>query len=120
MAGRHRRQFDEELAARLAYNGSSNHEISEILGISDHTLKTHCRKLLAKSRAQRRHDLRMWQTETAKAGNPALQIWLGKNELGQSDKHEPPVTRVIVEYADRGIDDRDPDEAAPGSEDDPA
>jgi len=40
-------------------------------------------RILQKGRALRKCHLRLKQTEVALAGNPAMLIWLGKQELGQ-------------------------------------
>lgn len=84
--GRPKAKIDQSEVERLAYGGASNREIADILGVDDKTIKAHFSAILAKQRAVRRFDLREAQTATAKAGNPALLIWLGKQELGQQDR----------------------------------
>lgn len=111
--------IDEAKIEALALAGASTNEIALILDVDDQTLHNRFSKFIEKKRAERRVQLREWQAKAAQEGNPAMLIWLGKNQLGQVDKHEPIVTRVTVQYADRGID-GDPDETAQGSEEDPA
>ena len=46
-------------------------------------------KKLTQKRQHRKNDLRQAQTDTAlSAKNPVMQIWLGKNDLGQTDKQD--------------------------------
>lgn len=66
--------------------GASNREIADMFGCDEGTIR-HERYavLLAKARAERRMKLRQMQWKSAEAGSVAMQIFLGKNELGQSD-----------------------------------
>ena len=73
---------------QLALNGCVNGTIASIMDIPLQTLVDNCRGMLIKKRAERKNNLRKLQLTTAKNGNPALLIFLGKNELGQADKQE--------------------------------
>lgn len=78
----------EALAAGAAFNGSPNPEIAAMLGCAESTLKRRFGPILRKQRALRKVAIRGYQMQAAKKGNPALLIWLGKQELGQRDMIE--------------------------------
>ena len=75
----------EDLVIAHARNGSPNAEIAAILGCSEGVIRQRFSKALKKGRAERKALVRKLQLESAKKLNPALLIWLGKNELGQVD-----------------------------------
>lgn len=69
-------------------------EAADLIGCSDTTLKRRIKERYPglsfeqyrrKCMAKTKHNLRAAQIRTALNGNAALQIWLGKNMLGQSD-----------------------------------
>ena len=69
---------------RLAYNGATNRDISEVLKIRESELEGRFEALLVEARAARRVLLRGKQTEVAvKGGSAAMLSLLGKDELGQ-------------------------------------
>jgi DNA-binding CsgD family transcriptional regulator len=84
--GRPKADIDEARVAELALDGARNSEIAAILDIDAKTVENRFSRLLTKKRAERKIDIRKYQMEQAKAGNPAMLIWLGKNELDQTDK----------------------------------
>jgi len=95
MAGRGKKKqiTNKELkqAEEYAFNGCKNNTICGLMGWNHNFLEDRpdILKRLAKKRAEREFDLRKAQTDTAiKAKNAVMQIFLGKNELGQSDKQE--------------------------------
>lgn len=117
--------IDEARVEELIRDGASINEIGHLLNVDDATITRRCRKLIDKVRAERRVALRKLQWASAASGNAALLIWLGKNELGQSDQVTATINRIVVEYADmrrRGIDGGDdtdnPPEAASRSDED--
>ena len=69
----------------LAMDGCQNGTIAHITGIANTTLIRRFGKLLTKKRCERKHNLRKNQTNLSE-NNPAMAIFLGKNELGQVDK----------------------------------
>jgi hypothetical protein len=73
---------------KLALNGCQNNTIASIMGIPVQTIVDNFREVLTKKRAERKNDLRTHQNTAAKKGNPALLIFLGKNELDQADKQD--------------------------------
>ena len=85
---RPKRVFSDVIIQRMedmAINGCQNGTISHVLDISNTTLVRRFGKLLTKKRCERKELLRTNQTQLAKT-NPAMAIFLGKNELGQADK----------------------------------
>lgn len=75
----------EQVISGAAFAGSPDREIAALFGCSEATLKAHFQPVLSKERARRKISIRGWQMTAAKRGNPALLIWLGKNELDQKD-----------------------------------
>lgn len=78
-------------AGEYAYNGCQNNTIEGLMDWSDDFInkRPELSKFLTKKRQERKKDLRKAQTDTAiTAKNAVMQIFLGKNELGQSDKNE--------------------------------
>lgn len=73
---------------RLALSGCQNCTIATIMDIPVQTLVDNFREILTKKRCERKYNLRKQQDAAAKKGNPALLIFLGKNELGQADKQD--------------------------------
>lgn len=88
-------------------------EIASVLNVSYDTLerrvrekyKTSFAEYIKKHSAKGRTSLRRMQYRTAESGNATMQIWLGKQYLGQSDKVESdittagaPVTAPVIKY----------------------
>jgi len=70
----------------LAYIGCTVKEIAEFYECTDRTIRNRFSEKLAKGRAKRKQDLREAQWKSAiTSGNITMQIWLGKQELGQSE-----------------------------------
>jgi hypothetical protein len=76
----------EGMVADAASAGSPDREIAALLGVSERTVRRRFGRVLTKKRAERRLALRKAQWTTAMAGNPAMLIWLGKQELEQMDQ----------------------------------
>ncbi len=84
--GRPRANIDEERVADLAYKGASNRDIAAVLGCDHKTIASRFSPILEKRRADRRIALKEAQLMAAIGGNATMLIWLGKNELDQTDK----------------------------------
>ncbi|MCK9600084.1 MAG: hypothetical protein M0R06_13650 [Sphaerochaeta sp.] len=103
-AGRPHRSLDEERIGQMAFNGCKNSEIANILGCDDETLKNNYSLILDKKRAERREALRAKQTERALKGDIPMLIFLGKNELDQTDKQIqeiPGVEAALYEISEK-------------------
>lgn len=110
--GRPPKDLDEQRVDQLAYQGCRNSEIAYILGVDDMTIAHRFSTILTKARARRRAELRMKQFEKAMQGDTTMLIWLGKNELKQTDKAEQKLGGTVaikVEYEDLPPDIPDPD-----------
>lgn len=85
---RPRKEIDERKVEQLASIGCSEKEIGQLLGCSDDLLERRFAGPLKRGRARRNQNLRKLQYEAAKRGNVTMQIWLGKQWLGQKDSPE--------------------------------
>lgn len=79
--------IDYELVAKLAEIQCTQEEIARILGCSTKTLQRDEEYgLIYKKAAETgRMSLRRYQWKSAEKGNVTMQIWLGKQFLGQKD-----------------------------------
>ena len=80
-------KIDEDEVARLALLNCHTRTIAKILGYSENTIRRRCGALIEEKRAEHRAELRKAQYEKATIGKDAgLLMFLGKNELDQTDK----------------------------------
>ncbi len=79
-------QLNAKEIENYAKLGATNREIARMLGCDEGTIRGRFSANLNKARADRKITLREAQWKAALAGNPALLIFLGKNELKQTDK----------------------------------
>ena len=80
--------IDTKQLQKLASLGCTNKEISEFFGCSADLLEKSYSEFLTKGRAEQKIRLRQLQWQSAEKGNVVMQIFLGKNMLGQQDKIE--------------------------------
>lgn len=77
----------------LAAIGCTLREIASVMGVSRDSLIRHAQDLIAQGKAQGRMSLRRAQWRRGVIdGHPQLLIWLGKQILGQRDRHDTTVT----------------------------
>lgn len=70
-------------------------EISEAFGVSEDTVESWCKdtydetfsEVYKKKSSKGNMSLRRWQLKSAEKGNVTMQIWLGKQHLGQKEKY---------------------------------
>ena len=102
--GRPKKPIDLELVEKLAHIQCTYSEIASTLSVSVDTL-TRNRDFAAtykRGAESGRKSLRRMQFESANKGNIAMQIWLGKQYLGQSDyvtkevRELPPLRNLSV------------------------
>lgn len=86
--GRPKIELDYKLIEKLAHIQCTQAEIADVLGVSTKTLQRDeefCR-IYKKGMNEGRTSLRRMQYDSAKKGSVSMQIWLGKQYLGQKDE----------------------------------
>ena len=94
--GRKLLELDGAKVVELARIGCTLEEIAAVMGCNRQTIKNRFAAEVAEGVEHLRHSLRRWQYIKAKDGNVAMLIWLGKQSLGQRDKHDSTVTEQVV------------------------
>lgn len=100
--GRPRIELDREALRALAVMQGTYDEMAAVMGCSPDTLTRHYKDVIDAARATGRMSLRRFQYVNARNGNATMQIWLGKQWLGQKDvatieTRELPGWDVVVE-----------------------
>jgi len=80
--------IDTKEVFKLASYGCTNKEIADFFGCSADLLEKSYSEFLRKGRTDVKIRLRQLQWTSAENGNVTMQIFLGKNILGQQDKIE--------------------------------
>lgn len=80
--------IDPNEVEKLASIGCSNQEIASFFDCSKDTIEGRFSAEVAKGRENGKTRLRRLQLQAAQKGNVVMLIWLGKQMLGQKDKHE--------------------------------
>jgi len=83
--GAKKRIILEREVTELARLHCSYNEIASFFGLPVETLKYQFRDVIVKAKEETKQALRRAQLKSALGGNVTMQIWLGKNMLGQSD-----------------------------------
>lgn len=86
--GRPTKEVDERILSGLAAIQCTYAEMSAVIGVDESTLRRTYAALIEKERESGKMSLRRAQFSNALKGNTVMQIWLGKQYLGQKDKHE--------------------------------
>tara|TARA_Y100000114_G_C11545324_1_gene224586 strand:+ start:264 stop:569 length:306 start_codon:yes stop_codon:yes gene_type:complete len=81
-------KIDTKQITKLAILGCTNTEIADFFGCGEHVIRKGYAEYLTKGRAEQKLRLRQLQWRSAEKGNVTMQIFLGKNILGQQDKFE--------------------------------
>lgn len=84
MARPKKHNIDTKQLQNLARLGCTNIEIADFFGCSENTVRRYG-EYLTKGRAECKMRLRQMQWRSAEKGNVTMQIFLGKQVLGQSD-----------------------------------
>lgn len=79
---------NEEEVYKLARLGCTTEEIGDFLGVSHDTISRRFANEMSLGLSERKISLRRYQWKSAKSGSVPMLIHLGKQYLGQSDKHE--------------------------------
>lgn len=83
--GRGKRVVVPKDVYELAVIGCTDREIARWFDMDENTLRYNFSDILEKGRSDLKQSLRRAQLKLALSGNAVMQIWLGKNILGQSD-----------------------------------
>ena len=78
--------IDTKQVEKLASFGCTNTEMADFFGCSPDLLEKSYSEFLTKGRSEMKMRLRHLQWKSAEKGNVTMQIFLGKNILGQQDK----------------------------------
>lgn len=92
---RPRKEFSEkdiDQMKALARCHCPDDEIAAFIGCGESTLKRRYGPVLKEERKAGLANIRAWQYQAAKKGNPTMLIWLGKQLLKQSDKIESSIS----------------------------
>ena len=94
--GRPRKEIDKKVFEGLCRIQCTEEEIADAFECDVNTVNSWCKRTYKKGfsevfrqkRGQGKVSLRRMQWKSAEGGNVTMQIWLGKNLLGQVDKQE--------------------------------
>lgn len=86
--GRPKKNIDEEFVRTLARQLCPNTEIAACVGCDEGTIRGRFSEVVRKAREEGKAIIRRLQWDSARGGNTAMLIWLGKQYLGQADKAE--------------------------------
>ena len=86
--GRPRKMVDEKAILELASKGRTLTEIAAYCGVSDDTISRRFAEIVKRGRLLMCGSLRAKQFQLAMRGNATMLIWLGKQELSQTDKQQ--------------------------------
>lgn len=78
--------IDPEDVVKLASYQCTNKDIAAFFNVTVAVLEYQFSEELARGRSQGRVALRQLQWQAARKGSPAMLIWLGKQDLGQTDE----------------------------------
>ena len=93
-------EIDEEQVEKLAEMQCTNVEIAHFFDCDEGTIRKRFSEILAKGRAAGTISLRRKQWEIAQSGNVVMNIFLGKQYLGQADKSEVEANLTINSWDD--------------------
>lgn len=79
---------------KLASYGCTNTEIADFFSCDESLIRKSYSENLTKGRSQGKIRLRKMQWKSAEDGNVTMQIWLGKQVLGQAEKQEVTTTEL--------------------------
>lgn len=91
---------DRDLIYKLASLQCTNKEIAEVVGIGEAALARRFSKLIEKGKQQGRQSLRRAQWQKAHDGDARMQIFLGKQYLGQKDNPEDGEDKAPLPWED--------------------
>ena len=81
-------QIEPSQIQKLSALRRTNTEIADFFGCDESLIRKSYSEYLTKGRAEQKIRLRQLQWKSAEKGNVTMQIFLGKNMLGQQDRIE--------------------------------
>ncbi len=93
--GRPRLKLDENQIFQLGVIGCTYNEIAAVMDCSYDTIVDNYSHVVAKGRESGKISLRKAQFKNALNGNATMQIWLGKQKLGQAEKIEQKIEASV-------------------------
>lgn len=107
--GRPKADIDPDQVFKLAQLGCKTKEIADYFGVTDDTINNRFSEELIKGRSELKMSLRRWQIANAQKGNVVMQIWLGKQMLGQQERMQFDIGKIpdelFIEEAKRRLGD---------------
>lgn len=98
--GRPKFVLDGQAVIDAAHGGASMREIARRVGCDETVIRTRFKVEFEYGKDARKREIRDLQMKCARSGNPTMLIWLGKNELDQTDKvghdHEGKLTVEVI------------------------
>jgi hypothetical protein len=94
--GRPKLELDVKLIENLAAIQCTYKEIAAVVGCSIDTLRDRFSTHIEKGQENGKQSLKRLQWKSAENGNVVMQVWLGKQWLGQRDK--PPEEATNVQF----------------------
>lgn len=94
------KKVDKDLIFRLACIMCTNDEIAQAVGISLKALTKKYKSIIDKGKEAGKKSLRRAQFEKALNGDTKMQVWLGKQYLGQSESPEDKEGTQPLPWAD--------------------
>ena len=95
--------IDKDQVEKLAALGCTNTEIASFFGCEYSLISKSYSRNVTKGKERGKTRLRQMQWRSAEKGSVPMQIWLGKQVLGQSDKQEITEVRPIDDIVFDGL-----------------
>lgn len=91
-----KKKIDTNLLYELARIHCTKEEIANILGCHRDTIYANYSDILQRAADEGKSSLRRLQWKSAESGNVNMQIWLGKQWLGQKDKQPEELENTVI------------------------
>ena len=94
------KKIDKDMVYRLATIQCTHEEIAEVVGCSVTHISKHYKNIIAKGKETGKKSLRRAQWDKALNGDTRMQIFLGKQYLGQKDTPEDGDAKTPLPWED--------------------
>ena len=95
--------IDKTQVEKLASYGCTVREVANFFGCSEDLIKKSYSQFMTKGKDKGKIRLRQMQWRSAENGSVPMQLWLGKQVLGQTDKQELTEIKPIDDIVFDGI-----------------